>query len=433
MHAPVRASCICVMKRTLLFVLVTSVWLFFTGVHFYDAARREQSGKVALHDLDLRFTDKLVLASRAPLFAGKGGTIAETLDATAVYDKKIAEEPLLRPRFAVVLMALGDKKRAEEVLKGIDTPQARAVRGAFGLAGERSNDAEALRELPGWLADFALKDDAAVARKATPVAVGLLVIGFALAAYFILGVSFIVILLAAGREWKLRTVEVEQTWDPLYGWSMVLVWHLSSVLIQTLVLVTLGPGRLRESMLGLLVVQLVIYGVILLCVHRLIRGRWIEIGAHFVGWGRCVLLGIASVPVAFIAVAAASLFMSQVVGVSGPSSNPLFEILKESSGPFDVIALFLLAAIVGPVFEEVFFRGVIYQSMRRVLPAVWAIPISAFVFSSAHADFNGIVPLFVLGCLLAWQLERTRSLVTGSVTHAIWNGQTLLASLFLFS
>ena len=91
-----------------------------------------------------------------------------------------------------------------------------------------------------------------------------------------------------------------------------------------------------------------------------------------------------------------------------------------------------LAAVVGPMFEEFLFRGVIYGNLRRALPVGPAMAVSAFIFALVHGDFMAILPLAGLGAMFAALYEKTGSLWPSMVCHALWNGATVWMLWLLF-
>ena len=87
----------------------------------------------------------------------------------------------------------------------------------------------------------------------------------------------------------------------------------------------------------------------------------------------------------------------------------------------------LLACVVGPVAEELFFRGVFYAALRQRNARVVSMLISGSLFSLIHTNHVGFLPILALGCLLAYLYERTRSLLAPMAVHIVHN--TLLLSL----
>jgi membrane protease YdiL (CAAX protease family) len=64
------------------------------------------------------------------------------------------------------------------------------------------------------------------------------------------------------------------------------------------------------------------------------------------------------------------------------------------------------------------------------VPLWAAVALSALIFALAHAELALLVPIFVLGCLLALVYQRSGSLLPGMIIHAVFNliGVTLIFS-----
>ena len=76
---------------------------------------------------------------------------------------------------------------------------------------------------------------------------------------------------------------------------------------------------------------------------------------------------------------------------------------------------------VAPVAEEFFFRGFIFQALRRSWGVWFAAPASGLIFGAAHFELDKLVPLAILGTALAYVFHRTRSLFPCIMLHALNN------------
>lgn len=88
-----------------------------------------------------------------------------------------------------------------------------------------------------------------------------------------------------------------------------------------------------------------------------------------------------------------------------------------------------LVAIVGPVAEELVFRGVTYAALRRRWGVRWGLAGSAAVFAAVHADPFALGPIFLLGWLLGWLYERTGSLAPSIIVHVLHNSAMLAVAM----
>jgi membrane protease YdiL (CAAX protease family) len=100
--------------------------------------------------------------------------------------------------------------------------------------------------------------------------------------------------------------------------------------------------------------------------------------------------------------------------------DPLRPMLQSAGLSFAPLILILLAVVV-PIGEEVFFRGLVYGGLRsRWGVAIGALSSAAF-FAAVHTQVVHALPIFALGLLLALAYERTGSLVPAMVAHGINN------------
>ena len=88
--------------------------------------------------------------------------------------------------------------------------------------------------------------------------------------------------------------------------------------------------------------------------------------------------------------------------------------------------LFFLAVLPG-VCEEVAFRGVLLQALRRRLPPWSLVIVTAAVFALFHIEWVRLLPTFFLGLVLAVLVLRTGSLWPAIVWHMLNNGSAILA------
>lgn len=141
-------------------------------------------------------------------------------------------------------------------------------------------------------------------------------------------------------------------------------------------------------------------------------------------------LGI-GVGVAFIGLAGATaggLIVSALVGLDDESSADNTQILRDAEGtPW--LAVILFAVIIGaPVTEELFFRGLTLRAIEKRWGQVWAVVLSAVIFTLPHwigTDWRGTVTLFgsifVVGLVLGAAVVITDRIASSIIAHMIFN------------
>ncbi len=85
----------------------------------------------------------------------------------------------------------------------------------------------------------------------------------------------------------------------------------------------------------------------------------------------------------------------------------------------------LLIGVAPAVFEEIGFRGIIHERLLRVGGPREALVLQAAMFSIIHLLPASFVSHFVIGLVLGWLRQRTRSLLPGMVTHYVYNATLL--------
>ncbi|WP_213948436.1 CPBP family intramembrane glutamic endopeptidase [Luteibacter sp. dw_328] len=90
------------------------------------------------------------------------------------------------------------------------------------------------------------------------------------------------------------------------------------------------------------------------------------------------------------------------------------------------VALLPAVVLVGPLVEEVLFRGALLSVLRTRLGDGWAVAISAIVFGAVHLPdlawlWYAVPNLILVGVFCAWLRVRSGSIWPGFVAHAANN------------
>jgi hypothetical protein len=84
-------------------------------------------------------------------------------------------------------------------------------------------------------------------------------------------------------------------------------------------------------------------------------------------------------------------------------------------------ALFVIIVVVGPIVEELIFRGAIVQGLRKTSSLAVVAVVSAVTFAIAHEEWQAFLPLMICGGALVALRLASGSLVPGLVMHATYN------------
>ena len=117
----------------------------------------------------------------------------------------------------------------------------------------------------------------------------------------------------------------------------------------------------------------------------------------------------------------------QTVGwIEEIEQQELVTLFQNGGHPMAMLLLVTLAVIMAPVVEEIIFRGCIYRFLKSQTSLLVAQIISGCIFSIMHANLLSLVPLILVGILLARIYEKTGSLNASIWFHALFNAFSLL-------
>lgn len=101
--------------------------------------------------------------------------------------------------------------------------------------------------------------------------------------------------------------------------------------------------------------------------------------------------------------------------------------LPLTNGWYLVLNLFLLG-VLPAIFEEVVFRGIIFQGLRKEYGDIVAVFFSAFLFAIIHGSLAQFVYPFVMGIVFATLFLRTGSLISSMIVHLTNNFLVIIFS-----
>ena len=108
----------------------------------------------------------------------------------------------------------------------------------------------------------------------------------------------------------------------------------------------------------------------------------------------------------------------------GPHPQSLLVSVGAHRGTLAMTLDMLSGAVVAPVAEETFFRGLLFAGLAQHVPLPVAAGVAALIFAASHG-LGVIAPIFVLGLGLAWVYARTRTLWAPILVHATVNAVSL--------
>ena len=140
-------------------------------------------------------------------------------------------------------------------------------------------------------------------------------------------------------------------------------------------------------------------------------------------------IALIAFPVVLILIGVLQAATSFVFGETAQPGSTLEPIYRSSN--FNALVMTILAVSIGPVAEEIFFRGMLYNTLRTRIPVVLAVLIQAVVFAGMHPfDLAAIESIAVLGVAMGFLYEWRKTLISPIAYHAI---QNLAASIVMIS
>lgn len=147
-------------------------------------------------------------------------------------------------------------------------------------------------------------------------------------------------------------------------------------------------------------------------------GLRFEKKAHFIRTGLVGYVAVLPPLLLTFAVVGAAL---NLFSVEAPPQNVVQTFLKESTSAY-LLPLTIFVALVGPILEEIFFRGFVYTGLRKRFGAWGGTAIASAAFAALHMNGVAFLPIFILGMFLTYLYESTGSLIPSITAHMLHNG-----------
>jgi membrane protease YdiL (CAAX protease family) len=206
---------------------------------------------------------------------------------------------------------------------------------------------------------------------------------------------------------------------------------LGAVVLFAVVGKAATSGNIEYEILGY---QFLVLGVVvglLTLIFARYNVKLSDLGFQFPGWeklGTTVLIALVSI-VAGIAILSFlfTTFLPQY-HLQG-NARELLGQPRHISIAREVIIL-VWAAVEAPLAEETLFRGIIFQGLRQFFlhrfPYGWSVfggaLISGIVFGLVHGEIHTLPILALLGVILAYVFQVSRSVYASALVHGIVNG-----------
>lgn len=135
----------------------------------------------------------------------------------------------------------------------------------------------------------------------------------------------------------------------------------------------------------------------------------------------CTMLGAVSAIGLNMAIMRISDFMTRVSQTEGLLGSGKYEAVKQIQYSVTFFWGLALYVLISPLVEEIVFRGIIYNRIRRFYSIKKAVIFSALLFGAFHANLPQFIYGVCMGIIMAYCYERTRCFYAPLLFHMAAN------------
>jgi membrane protease YdiL (CAAX protease family) len=136
-------------------------------------------------------------------------------------------------------------------------------------------------------------------------------------------------------------------------------------------------------------------------------------------------VGLAVIPFSMVITLITAWIVQIITGVA-PENTQLGFLAPEGFSWIGLFSMILFGGILAPIAEEFFFRGVLFGWMRTRWSFGLSVILSSLVFALIHADILVGVAALAISPLLAWIYERSNTIWTAVIVHAMNNSLKII-------
>ncbi|MDD5495805.1 MAG: CPBP family intramembrane metalloprotease [Candidatus Omnitrophica bacterium] len=260
---------------------------------------------------------------------------------------------------------------------------------------------------------------------------------FSLASLLILAVLFLGIVIDAmligfrlgGNRLEMATREPGpvrwNVWDVAKVVILFLFFGYMIIMIESLLLGTYPSLKddnfrmiLNSSILDVMAVVFILYFTV-----GQYKENILSLGLTFKNFFKNVFYGITGYIAAVPALIGTLVVIIFIINITKyvPEKQAVVEMFMKEKNTAFLIYSGIFTSLIGPLIEELFFRGFMYSAFKKYIGIFWAMLFTSVVFAVLHTNVVGFVPIVILGMLLAYLYEKTGSLVSSVTVHVIHN------------
>lgn len=212
----------------------------------------------------------------------------------------------------------------------------------------------------------------------------------------------------------------------IWGWKEILylfmfVFIIVPVTVESLfydyALQVIGNALYAGVLMGFIMAVIFTTVVYLFCIKRY-KLSWKDIGIRKLSWRNFLWTVVALI--FLIIVSIAILMIMEKMGISFENSKT--ETIQNDKSIYAFCIAVIGAAVISPIYEEILYRGVFYTFFRDRYGIWGGGLISSIIFTVVHIPTYNTLPVnFLSGVVFAWLYEKTNSILSAMIAHALFN------------
>ncbi|PHF26339.1 CPBP family intramembrane metalloprotease [Bacillus wiedmannii] len=212
----------------------------------------------------------------------------------------------------------------------------------------------------------------------------------------------------------------------MWGWKEILylfvfVFIIVPVTVESLfynyALKIIGNSLYAGVLMGFIMAVIFTTVVYFFCIKRY-KLSWRDIGIRKLSWKD--FLWTFGAVIFLIVVSIAVLMIMEKMGISFENSKT--ETVQNDKSIYSFCIAVIGAAVISPIYEEILYRRVFYTFFRDKYGIWGGVLISSIIFTVVHIPTYNTLPVnFLSGVVFAWLYEKTNSILSAIIAHALFN------------